>query len=67
MSQPPPPPLPEDAQQELTRLAATVLSGLLSGAMTRPNFDTGSIRPHHVQAAVNLALALREEVRSRFR
>lgn len=54
-----------DEQREIATLAAQLLSGLLAGAMGKPNFDTGSIRPHHIQAAVNLALAVREEVKAR--
>jgi hypothetical protein len=54
-----------DEQREIATLAAQILSGLLAGAMGKQGFDTGSIRPHHIQASVNLALAVREEVKAR--
>lgn len=54
-----------DEQRDISTLAAQILSGLLAGAMGKQGFDTGSIRPHHIQAAVNLALAIREEVKAR--
>jgi hypothetical protein len=54
-----------DEQREVAELAAKILSGVLAGAMARPNFDLGSVRPHHIQGAVNLALGLIAEVKQR--
>lgn len=54
-----------DEQREIAELAAKILAGVLAGAMAKPNFDMGSIRPHHIQGAVNLALGLVQEVKQR--
>lgn len=54
-----------ESQKEVAFLAAQILSGVLAGSLAKPNQDLGSVRPFHIQGAVNLALAIREEVKTR--
>lgn len=53
-------------QRHVTEVAAQILAGILSGRMaSNPAFDIGSIRPMHVQGAVNIAQGLIGEVYQR--